>query len=351
MSTFSIGPQGGQAIYSPSYKINKYEKIYTEASLTSGPVYFQRVIGPQRIVMNLTDGLFTYTWSFALSGGTNRQVTNALPMFPNTTKTYNSSDNFIVDPNGLAPLGCIVETQPIPATKTSSRINIFDITETLSGSSYKFRLSACPFSNIDSTIELIGPALPSESTLTVYSEFFRVNPNLRTDGIPISFMSPSYKVKLYETSILPVDGVSPLDSPSTKIQFTRFAGQQTIVFINYTTGYYFTIDIDYGIIGQGNGYIGYVSPTSNGTLVPNSTPIGCTVKNVFVNGSNVYAVSKMVRLEVTSPVDDGGGRTYLIDLFPSAYRNEKPTISVSSGAPIGNEDLAIRVYGRYFSTV
>lgn len=350
MSVFSIGPQGGQAIYSPSYVINKQEKIYTSDQFVAGPVNFKRVMGPQRVVMMLTTGGFVYVWSFALSGGTNQQVTNALPMFPNPASTYTPSINFILDPNGLAPLGCTVETQPIPLAKTSSRINIFDITETLSGSSYKFRLSMCPCLNIDSTIEAVTP-LPGGSTLRVYSEFFRVNPNLRTEGIPISFMAPIYTVKSYETLIPPVDGASPLDNPATKIPFTRFPGQQTIVFINYTTGFYFLIDVDYGIIGQGNGYLGYVSPTANGSLVPGSTPIWCTVENVFISGANSRAVSRTTRLQITTDAADGGGRTYLIDLFPSAYRGEKPLISRSAGAAIGNEEVGVQVYGRYFSTV
>ena len=349
MSSFAIGPQGGQAIWSPSYIINKYEKIYSLADLLSGPVNFRRVMGPQRIVMSLFDGTFTYIWSFAISGGTNQPVTNALPMFPNPSNTYNPSINFILDPNGIEPLGCKVHTQPIPTSKTSSRINIFDITETRSAFSYIFRLSMCPFLNINSTIENIGPVLPPGSILTVYSEFFRVNPNLRTDGIPISFMAPSYKVITYETMISPVEGISPLDD--TKIPFTRFAGQQTIIFINYATGYYFSIDIDYGIIGQGNGYLGYISPTANGVLVQGSTPIGCTVENMVISGANTNAVTRTTRLKITSPVLDGGGREYLIDIFPSAYHNQKPNITKSAGAAIGDQEIGIQVYGRYFSSV
>lgn len=351
MSTFATGPQGGQAIWSPSYVINKYEKTYTESSLVSGPVNFNRVMGPQRIVMSLIDGVFRYVWSFSLSGGTNRQVTNALPMFPNPSSTYNPSINFITDPNDVAPMGCMVKTQPIPLSKTSSRINIFDVTETSSGSDYKFRLSMCPFLNIDSTIESIGPSLPPGSTLIVYSEFFRVNPNLRTGGIPISFMAPEYSVKSYETIIAPNGGISPLDNPSTKIPFTRFAGQQTIMLVNYSTGFYFVIDVDYGIIGQGNGYLGYVSPTSNGVLVQGSSPVGCSVSNITISGANTNAVSKITKLKVSTSVMDGGGREYLITLSPSAYRNENPTISRSAGAPIGNEEIGVRVYGRYFSSV
>jgi hypothetical protein len=351
MASLGAGPQGGQALYSPSYIINKYQKTYDLDALTNGPVEFQRIIGPQRFVMNLFDGTYTYIFSFSLTGGTNRPVASVLPMFPNTTGTYSPSINFTMDPNGITPVGCTVQMRPIPTTKTSTRINIFDITETLSGSSYEFCLRMCPFMNINSTIELTGPALPDGSLLTVYSEFFRVRPNLRTGGIPISFMYPSYKTRMSETLITPVDSVNPLDNPTTKIPFTSFAGQQTIVFVNYVTGYYFMLDIDYGIIGQAGGYMGWVSPTANGVLVPGSTPIGGTIESVFVSSANTNSVSKMARLKITSPVGDGGGREYLIDIFPSTIGGKKPTINLSSGAPIGDEEVGVKIYGRYFSMV
>jgi hypothetical protein len=351
MSRFSIGPQGGQAIGSPSYVINKYQGVYTRVMLNAGPVNFQRVMGPQRIVMNLFDGTNTYIWSFAITGGTNKPVTNALPMFPNTASTYDPSINFILDPAGIVPLGCTVVTQPIPLAKTSSRINIFNVTETTSGLGYAFQLSLCPFLNITTTIQTIGHALPVGSVLTVYSEFFRVHPDLRTNGTPISFMAPTYATRTYETLINPILGISPLDNPATKVPFNRFSGQQTIVFVNHSTGYYFTIDVDYGVIGQGNGYLGYVSPTANGVLVSGSTPVGCSVENIFVSGANSNAVMRMTRLEVISDVSDGGGRTYLIDLFPATYGKTTPLISRSAGAPIGNEVIGVQIYCRYFSSV
>lgn len=345
MSSFSIGPQGGKAIYSPSYLVNLYSTTYNFSQLQQ-TIKFKRVMGPQRIIMTLIDGSFKYNFSFSITGGTNMMVTNALPMFPNPAKVYNPSINFVLDQEGIPPIGCNVQTEPIPESKTKSRINIFRITETLSGSSYTFILSLCPFSNIDSTIEIEGPSLPSGSSLVVSSEFFRVNPNLRTDGIPISFMSPSYKTKSYETIIDPVSNVSPINS--TDIPFTRFAGQQTILFINYQTGYHFSIEIDYGIIGQGNGYLGYVSPTSNGTVVQGSKPVGCQVLNVSTPGQSITSDTK---LKIITDVLDGGGREYIIKLYPSAYQNKDPTIKLLSGATIGNETLGIQVYGRYFYKV
>ena len=350
MSRFAVGPQGGQALQSPSYTTYKYTGTYTKTQLTTNLALLKRVMGQQRIVCTLAIAGTPYTFSFALTGGTNRPTTNALPMFPNLASTYSTLINYALDGQNTPPAGCTVEMLPIPSGGTASRINIFDVTETLSGSNYVFRFSLCPFLNIDSTIESTGPVLPDGTTLTVYSEFFRVTPDLRTEGKLISGMTPNYTTRLFNT-LVPTNGAaSPLDTPGTKVDFRRYPGQQTIVFTNLTTSYYFSIDLDYGIIGQANGYIGFTtSPTANCRTI--STPVGCTVNSVAVSNANSNANSRVIRLEVTSPVSDGGGRVYTLEFSPYAYQKAAPTISLGSGAVLGNVDVNVGVYARYFSYV
>ncbi len=366
MSRFAIGPQGGQALQSPTYKIYRYSGVYSSAELADGPVLLKRVTGQQRLTGILTIAGVAYTFSFALTGGTNRPVTNALPMFPNTETVYNHQINYRPDAQNTPPLGCTVVTQPIPSPGLgpgTSRINIFNVTESVTGSGYVLRFSMCPFLNIDTTIEVVttgpdaGPAIPEGATLVVYSEFFRVTPDLRTEGKLISSMTPNYTTRVFTTSIPAVDGASPLDTPGTKINFRRYAGQQTIVFSS-SSGYYFSLEVDYGIIGQANGYIGWTAnPSANGGIVPtgkgipNPSPAGTAVANAIISSANSNSNAHVVKLEITSPASDGGGRVYVIQLSPYAYTAIPPTISLKSGAPLGDVDVTMKVYARYFNYV
>ncbi len=353
MASLSSGPQGGKGIYSPTYVVNRYAKEWVATDFDdTTPVEFLRVMGPHRIIMTLTttgEGGGIYTFSFSLTGGTNQPVTNSRVMFPNTAKVYNQTINFIVNGSEVPPTGCVVTTDPIPESKIPTRINIFRVRETLSGDDTTFIFRMCPFLNIPTTIETTED-LPADSTLAVYAEFYRVHPNLRTEGILISREAPSYRAQLYTTTITPVDNVSPLDDPTTKVPFKRFSGQQTIVMTNNTTNYYFSFDLDYGIIGQGNGYLGWCSGTANGRVVK-SEPIGCTIENVVISGANTNALAKVIRLRVTTEVGDGGGRVYLLEVSPSGYNQIPPTISRELGAAIGDEIVTVQVCGRYFQTV
>lgn len=346
MASLSSGPQGGQGISSPSFIPYSITKLYTQAQLAAGICYFPRVMGPQKISMILKDGLYTYTWTFSIKGGSNSPQSGALVMFPNTAPTYNPSINYGTDPEGLPTMGCsLVVTQAPTGTKTT-RINTFLITENLSGSNYQFKLSMCPFYGIDSSIEVVGTLPPVGSTLTMITEFYRSTPDLRTSGVLLSFSAPSYSVKAFETDIAPISGSSPLDS--LIIPFVRFPGQQTIMVVNYNTGYYFSFDVDYGIISQAGGYLGYRSPTPNAKVVQGSIAYGCTISTSSTADPN--AIQRPIYIDATTDASDFT-RTYRFTFYPFPANPQEPTIQLISGALIGNEEIGVRVYCTYFNTI
>ncbi len=345
-SAYAVGPQGGRSLSSPTYQIYKYTRTYTPTTLINGE--FPRVTGQQRISIILTYGGFDYTFCFSISGGTNQQVTNCLPMFPNTAPTYDQSINYVPDGKDIAPVGCTVEMHPVPIDKSVSRINIFNVTESTTGSNYVFQLSVCPFFNIPTIINSIGPALDSDTIITVTVEFFRVNPDLRTNGVFISRMTPSYRTVAFIADIEPVDSVNPLDSGDS-VPFVRFNGQQTIIVTNETTGFYFMLDVDYGIVGQGNGYLGYLDPSENCKSVYKS--VNCTLESVFTSFGDSYSITKTMRLRITTSSADDGGHVYEMSFSPYAYTKLSPTIKLVSGNAIGDSIVSVQVNGRYFDYV
>jgi hypothetical protein len=347
MASYGNGPQGGKSLYSPSYNVQKYTKIYTDSDLNN-QVQLKRVIGPQRIIFKYTAPAIgdvpqtnSYTWSFAIEGGNNRPT----PQLTQLSFDYNVANNFAVKDDDVPPVGCSVQT--VENTTNTNRINIFDVSETVTSNSLVLRMALCPFTNIPTTIDLISGTMDANSTLEISIVYFRSIPGERNGGWSIGYMSPSYTTIARSTSILSTNGTNPLDDGSLAA-FTRFNGQQTIHVTNTTSGYSFLFDVSYGIID--GGYLGYIDPTANAILASgNRPPEGCTVSSVAVSGGNTNSIPKMIRLIATTYAADQN-RDYIFDIYPSGYKNIPPTISLS-GAPLGGESLEVTVYQRYFNNI
>jgi hypothetical protein len=349
MAVYAIGPQGGRALATTAYNITKFTKSFTSVDLAS-KVEIPRVVGPHRVIVKYNASGFTYIWSFGLKGGTNRVTTNALPMFPNPAQVYDQTINYVVNGQDIPPMGCTVETQPISKISTSSRINIFDVTDSMSPDNLVLRFELCPFLHIPTTVGVIGGVVTPGSNMEISILFYRTTPKLKTNGIKMSYMAPDYTTKVWTVPIDSNGTHNPLDDPNTALQFIRFDGQQTIMLVNLTTGYYFSFDIDYGIIGQGGGYIGYVDPSANAALVEGSVLENCSISNVNVNYANTNSVSKLIKIVATTNPADGGGRDYIFEFVAMSYRDIKPTIQMT-GTPFGNQNLELRIYTREFSSI
>lgn len=336
MATYGSGPEGGRALIAPSY--TKSISRVQISTLINTPQPFPRVCGPHRIVM--TSG--SITWSFAITGGTNRISSSVLPMFPkNKDDLYDQSINYRINGSDLRPFGCTITTvTPIPQNTTL--INVFRVNVT--GSNLSFLLGYCPFMGIDSTITYTGIPLAGFIDMKIIS--YRVSAgNQRAFGYITSFGAPKYTVRNFSTTFAPVGGVNPLDS-STPLNFERVSGQQTILVKNTTTNSYFAFDVDYGIISQGNGYIGYISPTANARLasidIENATLLSISSPTAF--GS----IQKVIQYLFLA--DDG--RTYRFTFDPDGARQTPPTIElVSPGPALGANTLVVNVFVRYFQTI
>lgn len=338
MATYGSGPQGGRALIAPSY--TKSVSRVQISTLINTPQKFPRVCGPHRIVM--TSG--SSTWSFAITGGTNRVASNVLPMFPkNQDEVYDQSINYRINGQDLPPFGCTISTvMPIPQNTTL--INVFNVTESVTGSALTFLLAYCPFMGIDSTITYTGA--PSAGFIDMKIISYRVSAgNQRVFGYIQSFGAPRYVVRNFSTSFTPSGGANPLDA-FVPLNFERVSGQQTILVMNTTTDSYFAFDVDYGIISQGNGYLGYISPTANARLA--STDIENATLLSISSPTASGAVPKVI--EYLLLADDG--RTYRFTFDPDGARQTPPTIElVSPGPALAADTLVVNVYVRYFQTI
>jgi hypothetical protein len=345
MSTFASGVQGGQALFSARYKRLSYTAILPVADLNAGtPITFPRVVGPQTIYMRYKTGAVNEpTWSFSLKGGTNTTASEVLPIFPNPALVYDGTIQYRVDATP-PPRGAIIQTlPPPPITENTVRVNIFRVLELMSGLGLTFDLAFAPFASVDPMVTLLIPAAAFDIEVEVV--FFRTHPNLRNFGSASSFGAPIFLTREYVTNFPSQAGVNPLDDMALH-EFKRYNGQQDITLTDLTTGYYFSFEIDYGIISQGGGYIGLTSPTANGALVEFPS-VNCTVQNVFVNVSNQNAIARIVNFLVSST----DGRQYIFTVYADEYIQQPPTIRMVSPTPFGADDVEVRVTYRIFVAV
>jgi hypothetical protein len=338
------GVQGGRAIIAPAYK--KYVTPQAISVAINTPQTFLRVTGPQRILMTYTPLIgLARTWSFALTGGTNAVSPEGLPMFPRPPDAlYNPTINYRINGADLPPFGCTILTLPVPpASAMTTRINIFQVTETVTGLGLSFIVACCPFADVDPTITYTG--LPQTGSIELKVISYRASGDEhRAIGYPVSRGAPFYSVKNFPTTFVPVAGVNPLDA-FNPLPFQRVDGQQTIIVSNTTTGFYFSFDVDYGIIGQGHGYLGYTfSPTANARLA--STDIENAFLVSITSPSDPNAEMKIEQF-VLAGFD---GRAYRFTFDPSGYNEVPPTIQLL-GPVLGGETLVVNVFVRYFQTL
>jgi len=340
MATVGSGyVQGGKALIAPS-AVKYVDRKQISLGVTT-PQKFSRVVGPQRIIM--TWG--TYSWAFSLTGGSNTTQSQTLPMFPRPRDdVYNATIDFRINGADLFPFNCtIITILPIPQNTTL--INVFQVTETVTGNNFTFLLAYCPTAGIDSTITYLGaPQVPNFVDMKIV--YYRAKlSDSRAFTYPLSYGPPSYYVSNSPTTFAPVVGVNPLDA-FTPLQFQRMSGEQTILVSNTTTGFYFAFDVDYGIIGQARGYLGWVNPTANASLAAIDV-VNATILDISSPG-DPNAVIQVIQFVVAA--DDG--RTYVFTFDPSGSTQVPPTIMLDSPGPvIGAETIVVNVFVRHFQIV
>jgi len=346
MATYGSGfAQGGNALIAPSYRKYIYRK--TISLDTNEPQTFPRVVGPQRIVMSWAQPPGPpKTWSFAITGGSNSVESSVLPMFPRPSgDVYNQVINYRVNGQDIPSFGCIVLGLPIPpASESTSRINRFQVVETVIVLGLAFLFAWCPFSEVDPTVTYLGDPLDPNVVEMKIISYRATAANNRVNTLPVSRGAPFYFVRKFPTIFNSVAGVNPLDA-LTALPFQRVSGQQTIV-VSLSSGFYFLFDVDYGIISQGGGYLGYTyNPTPNAVLatkdVENATILSIDSPN------NINAQQRDIYFTVAAT----DGRTYIFIFDPSGNNQVPPTIQLSAGPPLAAEDLVVNVLVRYFEVI
>jgi hypothetical protein len=338
MATYGGGTvQGGNSFKNVKFTPNRYTAAFSVAQLnTNLGIPFNKVTGPQTFIMRYENGgPIAPTWEFSIRGGSNTTSGDGLPIYQNTITNYGVND-YVPDPS--PPRGCTVTVLPKPTNST--RINIFQIVENVTGLGLIFHLALAPFAPVQPLLIFPAPqvALFGISMTTI---FYRTTPGFTTSGIPSSFGAPDYDIESFTTPFTSGGGVNPLDA-SNPLPFRRFSRQQTIMVTNTTTGFYFSFDIDYGIINQGNGYIGYINPTVNALLVPHSIPQNCTVTNT---GAPQAGVVKILQYTVVA-LD---GRTYIFTFDPNTYTQTSPTIRLVGPALAADSVTVENIYLRFYT--
>lgn len=339
------GPQGGKSLLSNEYVTYSYQKMLSDADLnTNGAFELQRITGHQEIVIHfLVPGPIIPSCTFYITGGSNTTQSNVLPMFPNTYQTYNQTINYIP---AETPRGCIVETQPQPTGTT--RINVFRVTETITGDGYSFIFAFSPFTKVNPTVTFPTGQPPFTGDMIAITSFFaRLHPNMRSSGMPISSGAPEYFNREYPLTF--PGGPNPLDDMQPH-EFRRANGIQEIVVTIVSTGFMFSFPIDYGIIGEANGYIGFVSPLPKARI-----PVerGMTkIQNCIIEGiGESDPIALPSTFGVTTPTDPEGVRFYRFIFDHNPYTQKKPTIQLLGGSPFGASDVIINVVTKKFMSV
>jgi hypothetical protein len=325
MGSIGAGPQGGIRFISPSYTTFSKNITLLAADLnTYAEFEYPGFIGQQTI--NMIYGNI-FAWQFSLVGGTT-QTTQQI--FPNDSNSnYDQSLTYRI--NDVLPIGCILTAQPL-VFGTSSRINKFILTETVTGLNLSFILAYSPYFPINPTIQLISPNI-AFLPLTITTSNLLVNQDNRPIGFQRAFQFPTFYTQIYYT--LFADGVLDDLLPHP---FTRFNGQQIIRITNNLTGFQLAFEIDYGINAVG-AYIGLTDPNCMAKLI--NTISGCNVTMpVIPNNYSQYNV-------VTFTVNGNDGRSYLITIQPNPIEAIVPTITLIGpllGAATLNVDLLTKIF-------
>lgn len=335
MSSYGAGTQGGKSLGAPQYDVFSYSTIIGPDLFTPGLGFeFHRVTGPQKIVMTAIIGGQSTSWTFYIRGGSN---TSASQVLPPKGGIYPGTINYV--PDSFPPIGCTLTAEPQPTRTT--RINVFKVRELVSGNNLEFILAWSPFCSVTPIISLTpGQPLPlnfQQVEMDIF--FYRTPPNMRMSGTRSSFGAPDYTYKSFDTLI-----TVPEINSFAPLPFRRYNGQQEIVVRDIVTGTYFSFDIDFGIIGQANGYIGFTSPAAN--AIPPSAKIStknCTVANLTPN--DPYSVTQILSYRVT----DTTGRSFIFTFDPNPYTQTSPTIKFDAGPFIPNNILVQSVFVKFDS--
>ena len=280
-------------------------------------------------------------WSFALAGGSNRILSTYAPIAANGSTKLNEDLRYTVMANDLPPLGCTVEVIPTDPMTTSTRIDQFRVTDTVTGNSRVLIFSLAPFVGIPSTVESPTGELAYGTDVEIDLVYYRLPDVFRCLGYGISFGAPEYSILDYSTAFTSDGMTNPLDDNLTH-EFTRVSGQQTIAVKNDDSGFYFSIDVDYGIMGQGLGYPGYIGPQRNATDV--GDPVNCVIDSI--EGLWGKSLDQAVKYSITTSAPDS--KSYAFIFYPVATN---PTIQLLAPGSLADESVTLHVYSRVFATI
>jgi hypothetical protein len=257
----------------------------------------------------------------------------------NGSPNYQQSLNYSVDKE--IPRGCTVNTLPVP-TNGSTRINIFSVTETVTGSNFNFQIAYCPFFTIDSTVTLVSPQALL-GNLTILTAYYRGVSDIGNTGTPVALSVPHYNNRSFVQNF-PSNGVTNVLDANTPLTFPRVNGLFAVI-VTYGTSY-FSFEVDAGIMRQDQAYIGLISPLYNAKL--EGIPENCTVQNILLTPGVNNAVEKYVEFQVT----DLSGRNYIFTFDPDPYKQILPTIQLVSGSPpFGAVSVNLRVATLYYGMI
>ena len=347
MASYGAGVQGGKSLLAPKYTINTYTTIVGNDLFAPGTAFeFSRVTGPQKIVMTYVDDLphpppfQPPSWVFYITGGSNFSGSQITPSsFGSlTSNTFPGTINYT--PDDFPPLGCTVVEQPRPSSNTT-RINVFLVTEFVTGFNLQFILAWSPFCSVAPLI-MIAPGTPApigfqQVEMDIF--FYRTPPTMRMSGTPSSFGAPEYTYKSFDTLFPAATIYDGAAHP-----FRRYNGQQSIVVSDVGTNNFFSFEMDFGIIGQANGYIGFISPTANGSAVQAQIPsMNCTVTNL--PSGSPHSVVQIEQFQII----DWAGRTFIFSFDPNPYTQNLPTIRFVGGAILANDILVQSTYVKFWS--
>jgi hypothetical protein len=334
MARFSSGPEGGYAVSSPAFETIVYPYTFSAATMNSNvPQPIKRVNGQHRIIMRYTNGGILYSWSFGISGGTNRITSEwAKP------RGVASNNNFITS-FGDPPRGCTVVVV-LPQPTNTTLVNVFQVTETVTGLGLIFVFAYCPTMGISSTVVYPSGQAPLTSNVIVDLLSYRLPDTFRTPAMYISFQAPEYYVHPYITNFTSSGGVNPLDD-NLPHPFSNISGQQTIVVS--IGNFYFSFEID-AKIAACNGYIGYV----NNTMLNSEwdyTAENATIDSIIYLG-NPLSIVNPVQYTLTSIAPDSN--TYIFVIYPDS---RPPTIQLQAPGVQGANNVTVTVNKNVYDVI
>jgi hypothetical protein len=136
---------------------------------------------------------------------------------------------------------------------------------------------------------------------------------------------------------------NPIDA-HTPLPFKRYNGQQDIIITDTSTGQFILVEVDYGVISDGGGYKGVISPTANCTIL---STIGCTA----VGTSTTAALEHTTTVTVTDPVTTRVYELFLDPWVTGKTDSAPPTIRLVSGPLFATTNMEVLVQYRRFTYV